>query len=79
VGQCWPCRKNKGVRTLFSSKKGPATFVFPDIVGEKLRIQTDNTEHGIAPELIQAGIPKANIFLAFRPPEVRRHTEYAVA
>ena len=44
----------------------------------KLWIQTDNTEHGIAPDLGQAGIPKSDIVLAFRPPDVRRHTEYAV-
>ena len=54
-------------------------LVHIDIVGEKLWIQTDNTEHGIAPELVQAGIPKSNIVLAFRPPEVRKHTDYAVA
>ena len=53
-------------------------LVHIDIVGDKLWIQTDNTEHCIAPELVQAGIPKSNIVLAFRPPEVRQHTEYAV-
>jgi hypothetical protein len=50
-----------------------------DIIDSKLWIQTDNTEHGIAPELVRAGIQKSDIVLAFRPPEVREHTEYAVA
>jgi hypothetical protein len=50
-----------------------------DIIDGKLWIQTDNTEHGIAPELVHAGIPKSNIVLAFRPPDVRQHTDYAVA
>jgi hypothetical protein len=50
-----------------------------DIIDGKLWIQTDNTEHGIAPELVRAGIPKSEIVLAFRPPEVRAHTDYAVA
>jgi hypothetical protein len=54
-------------------------LVHIDIVGDKLSIQTDNTEHGIAPELVEAGIPKSNIVLAFRPPDVRKHTDYAVA
>jgi len=54
-------------------------LVHIDIVGDKLWIQTDNTEHGIAPELVDAGVPKSNIVLAFRPPEVRQHTDYAVA
>ena len=50
-----------------------------DIVDGKLWIQVDGTEHGIAPELVRAGIPNSDIVLAFRPPEVRAHTEYAVA
>ena len=36
-------------------------------------------EDGVASELDQAGIPKLRIVLVFRPPEVRQHTEYAVA
>ena len=50
-----------------------------DIIDGKLWIQRDGTEHGIAKELVQAGIPKDRIVLAFRPPEIRRLTEYAVA
>jgi hypothetical protein len=42
-------------------------------------IEKDNTEDGVAPELVEAGIPKSQIVLAFRPPEVRKHTDYAVA
>ena len=49
-----------------------------DIVGGKVWIEKDNTEDGVAPELVQAGIPISQIVLAFRPPEVRKHTEYAV-
>ena len=45
----------------------------------KVWIERDNTEDGVAPELVQAGIPKSQIVLAFRSPEVRKHTEYAVA
>jgi len=54
-------------------------LVHIDIINGKLWIQADNTEHGVAPELAQAGIPKLHIVLGFRPPEVRQHTEYAVA
>jgi hypothetical protein len=50
-----------------------------DIVDGKLWIQTDNTDCAIASELVAAGIPKSDIVLAFRPPEVRNLTEYAVA
>jgi hypothetical protein len=54
-------------------------LVHIDIVGGKVWIEKDNTEDGVAPELVQAGIPKSQIVLAFRPPEVRKHTDYAVA
>ncbi len=50
-----------------------------DIVGGKLWIQANNTDCDVAAELVAAGVPKSDIVLAFRPPEVRRHTEYAVA
>jgi hypothetical protein len=54
-------------------------LVHIDILNGKLWIEKDNTEDGVATELVEAGIPKAQIVLAFRPPEVRRLTEYAVA
>jgi hypothetical protein len=54
-------------------------LVHIDIVGGKIWIEKDNTEDGVAPELVQAGIPKSQIVLAFRSPEVRKHTEFAVA
>jgi len=55
------------------------TLVHIDLIDGKLWIQTDNTEHGVAPELVRTGIPKSDIVLAFQPPGVRKHTEYAVA
>jgi hypothetical protein len=54
-------------------------LVHIDLVDGKVWIEKDNTEEGIASELVQAGIPKSQIVLAFRSPEVRKHTEYAVA
>ena len=54
-------------------------LVHIDIVGDKVWIEKDNTEDGVATELVQAGIPKSQIVLAFRSPELRKHTEYAVA
>lgn len=55
------------------------TLVHIDVIDGKIWIQRDGTEAGIATELHAAGIPKERIVLAFRPPEVRKHTEYAVA
>jgi len=54
-------------------------LVHVDIIGDKFWIQRDGTEDGIATELEAAGIPKDRIVLAFRSPEIRKHTGYAVA
>jgi hypothetical protein len=50
-----------------------------DIINGKVWIQRDGTEHGIANDLVQAGIPKDRIVLGFHTPDVRPYTEYAVA
>lgn len=49
-----------------------------DLRGDKVWIQHDGTEHGIAEELVETGIPREHIVLAFKPPEVRVHTDFAV-
>ena len=48
-----------------------------DIRGGKVWIQYDGTEDGVAEELVKAGIPRDRIVLAFKPPEVRKYTDYA--
>lgn len=48
-----------------------------DIRGGKVWIQHDGTEDGVAEELVAAGIPREHIVLAFKPPEVRKYTDYA--
>lgn len=53
-------------------------LVHIDIIDGKLWIQRDGTEHGIAKDLVQAGVPKDHIVLGFHPAHVRPHTEYAV-
>lgn len=54
-------------------------LVHIDLIDGKLWIQRDGTEHGIAKELVEAGVPKEHIVLAFRPAEMRQHTAYALA
>src|SRR5438132_14350829 len=44
-------------------------LVHIDIANGKVWIEKDNTEHGVASELVRDGIPKAHIVLAFRSPE----------
>jgi hypothetical protein len=45
----------------------------------KLWIHHDGIDRGITEELVDAGIPKDYIVLAFHPPHIRQHTGYAVA
>ncbi len=52
-------------------------LVHIDIIGDKVWIQRDGTEDGIATELLRAGVPKDRIVLGFRSPEMRKHTEFA--
>lgn len=49
-----------------------------DIKDGKIWIQRDNTEVGIANELLAAGVPKQDIVLAFHAPYKRKFTEFAV-
>lgn len=44
----------------------------------KIWILTDNTEEGLATELVEAGIPKASIVLGYYPPVMREMGEFAV-
>lgn len=55
------------------------TLLHIDIVDNKLWIQHDGTEEGIADELVAAGISKEHIVLGFRPLEQRKHTEFAIS
>lgn len=55
------------------------SFLHLDIIDNKVWIQHDGTEDGIAYELEAAGIPKDHIVLAFKFLERRKLTEYAVS
>lgn len=50
-----------------------------DIVDQKLWIQHDGTEQGIANELVALGIPKDRIVLSYKSLERRKITEFAVS
>src|SRR3954469_7954084 len=49
-----------------------------DIRNGKIYIQHDGTEEGVANQLVEAGISPSRIVLAFKPPELRPYTEFAV-
>lgn len=43
----------------------------------KFWIEEDWTENGIATDLVQAGVPKEDIVLAFQEPEMRQYSDFA--
>jgi hypothetical protein len=49
-----------------------------DIRNEKIWIFYNSTEHDIAADLVNLGIPKQDIVLGFHPPFVREMSDYAV-
>ncbi len=54
-------------------------MIYARLKDGKIWIEKDLTEDGIATELIEAGVPKQDIVLAFHEPELRQYTEFAAA
>lgn len=50
-----------------------------DIKNGKIWIQHDGTEEGIANRLVEMGVPKQDIILAFHEPYIRQFTDFGVA
>ncbi|MEL7035680.1 MAG: XisI protein [Cyanobacteria bacterium J06592_8] len=55
------------------------SFIHLDIINNKIWIQHDGTEEGVALELTAQGIDKQQIVLGFKSLERRKITEYAIA
>ena len=53
-------------------------IIHVDIIDGKIWIQHDGTEYGIADQLVEKGVPKQDIVLAFRPAYIRQYTDFAV-
>ncbi len=49
------------------------------IKNNKIYIEEDWTEEGIANELLREDVPKEDIVLAFHDPETRKYTDFAIA
>lgn len=54
-----------------------ATPIHIDLIGDKIWIQYDDTEEGVANDLITAGVLKNDIVLGFRSPKIREYTGFA--
>lgn len=50
-----------------------------EIINGKFWIHYDGTEDGVATYLLEKGVPKEDIVLAFYSPERRKLTEFAIA
>ncbi len=53
--------------------------VYVRLIQGKFWIEYDMTEGGTPTELLDAGVPKEDIVLAFQAPEMRPYTEFAAA
>ncbi|NER51976.1 MAG: XisI protein [Symploca sp. SIO1A3] len=54
------------------------SLIHIDIKRDKIWIQSDGTEVGVANELVEAGVPQQDIVLGFKSPFKRQFTGYAV-
>ncbi len=61
------------------SSRVHGSLVHIDIIDGKLWIQRDGLEHGVVTELLEAGIPKDRIVMAYKSIETRRLMEFAVS
>ncbi len=53
-------------------------IIHVDLKDDKIWIQRDGTEVGIANELVDAGVPNLDIVLGFLAPYKRQFTEFAI-
>ena len=74
---------NDHYELMYAGWNGPyrihGSVLHIDIRNGKVWIQHDGTSDGVALELVKAGIPRDRIVLAFKPPEIRPYTDFAVA
>ncbi len=73
--------ENDSYLLLFAGWKGNrrvhSLLIHIEIIGDKIWIQEDNTEEGVAADLEKNGVAKNEIVLGFQPPNLRPYTEYS--
>jgi hypothetical protein len=68
------------LRTGWLQKKRVyGVLIHIDLKAEKIWIQYDGTEIGVANELTERGIPKTDIVLAYHSPFIRQYDGFAVS
>lgn len=61
-----------------NSERVYGVILHADIIDGKIWIQQDGTEAGLANQLVELGVPKQDIVLAFDPPNLRQYTDFAI-
>lgn len=56
-----------------------ACLIHVDLKGEKIWVQRDGTEYGVANEFVDLGVPREDIVLGFQAPYKRPYTDFATA
>lgn len=73
--------QNDHYELMYTGWNGPyrvhGSVLHIDIRNNKVWIQYDGTDAGIAEELVEAGIPRDQIVLAFKSPDIRPYTDFA--
>lgn len=59
-------------------KRFHGSLIHMDIISDQIWIQYDGTEYGVANELVDLGVPKSDIVLAFHAPYKRKFTGFGV-
>ncbi len=59
-------------------KRVHGCLVHLELIDGKIWIQRDGIEYGIGQDLLDSGIPKEDIVLAFHNPDIRKYTGFAV-
>ena len=61
-----------------SKRRVCGAIIHISLKNNKVWIQYDGTENGVAKELVESGIPREQIVLGFHSPNLRKYTQYAV-
>ena len=62
----------------YNNRRKYGCLMHMDIKNDKIYIQHDGTETGVANKLVELGVPKQDIVLAFQAPYKRPYTDFAI-
>lgn len=68
-----------GASSIYDPNPDDAKAIHISLIDDKVWVQYDDTEEGVATDLMAAGVAKEDIVLGFRHPKIRQHTGFAVA